>query len=355
LETGIHAAIQEFWRIGIKCDRQLPISFAKVSAVRLVAVRLLVAAAWVLFTFAAYADDQDFNGRWDITVSGDTNQRAWWLEVSGAGTSNLKGKFVGAPGGQVDDIPKLSISEGELRFAFERRYNTHQKAFQKGIYYARLESGKLKGTFEIEGDPSSYLEWQGIRAPVIADKDDATWRRGDPIPLFDGRDLTGWQPEVPNRPPAWTVKDGVLMNGAGTNNLVSDKKFLNFMLHVEFMIGARTNSGIGLRGRYELQLVDDFYRPPSMRSSGAIYDRIAPSTNAIDLPGEWQSCDIRLVGRQVTVVLNGVKVMDKQTIEGLTGEAIDANEGDPGPIVLKGDRGPVEFRKVILFPLTKPH
>jgi len=124
---------------------------------------------------------------------------------------------------------------------------------------------------------------------------------------------------------------------------------------VEFMIGARTNSGIGLRGRYELQLVDDFYRPPSMRSSGAIYDRIAPSTNAIDLPGEWQSCDIRLVGRQVTVVLNGVKVMDKQTIEGLTGEAIDANEGDPGPIVLKGDRGPVEFRKVILFPLTKPH
>ena len=302
---------------------------------------------------AAAADDQQFNGRWDITVNGDLRPRAWWLEVSGAGTNLLKGKFVGVPGGQVDDIPKLSISDGELRFAFERRYNREQKNLQKGLYYARLEEGKLKGTFEIEGDPSSYLNWIGVRAPALPDKDDGTWKKGEPVSLFDGRDLSGWQPLASNRPLGWSVKDGMLINSPGATNLVSDKKFWNFILRVEFRIGPRSSSGFGLRGRYEVQIADDFDRPPSVRGSGAIFDRIAPTMNASDLPGEWQTFDIRLVGRQVTVVLNGIKVIDKQNIDGLTPIAINANEADPGPIVIQGDRGPIEIRRIIVFPLTK--
>jgi hypothetical protein len=122
---------------------------------------------------------------------------------------------------------------------------------------------------------------------------------------------------------------------------------------VEFRIGVRTNSGIGLRGRYELQIADDFDRPPSIRGTGAILDRIAPTMNAVDLPGEWQAMDVRLVGRQVTVVLNGVKVVDKQTIDGLTAIATSASEGDPGPIVIQGDRGPIEIRRILVYPLTK--
>src|SRR3981189_2432750 len=97
--------------------------------------------------------------------------------VGGAGTPGLKGKFVGAPGGQIDDIPKISISGGELRFVFEKRYQRDQRGLQKGMYWARLEDGKLKGTFEIAGDPSSYLEWTGMRAPVLPEKDDPSLKK----------------------------------------------------------------------------------------------------------------------------------------------------------------------------------
>lgn len=320
-------------------------------------MRVVFVAALALGCCAASIDDQQFNGRWDISVSGPAPQRAWWLEVSGAGGNALKGKFVGAPVGQLDEIPKLSISDGELRFALEGHFRRDRNV-EKGLYWARLQNGRLKGTFEIEGDPSSYLEWTGTRAPVLADKDDGTWKRSDPVVLFDGRDLTGWQVASPSsgaHPPGWTVKDGILLNGAATSNLVSEKKFLNFSLDVEFRILAHTVSGVALRGRYEVRLADDFDKPPSLHGSGAILGRIVPALNAINPAGEWQTLAVRLVGRQVTVVLNGIRVIDKQTIEGPTAIALDANEGDPGPILLQGDHGPVEFRRVVVYPLAKPH
>jgi hypothetical protein len=304
----------------------------------------------------AMGDDSQFNGRWDISVNGDSPRgRAWWLEVTGAGTETLKGKFVGTPGGQLDDIPKLSIQDGELRFVFDKKYLRDQKGLQKGLYWARLEDGKLKGTFEIEGDPPTYLEWIGTRAPALPDKDDGTWKRGDPVTLFDGKDLTGWQPFPPGKPSGWGVKDGILGNNPNAHDLVSDKKFFNFDLHVEYSIGARANSGIGLRGRYELQLFDDYGDPPTRHGNGAIFGRIAPKVNASGPAGEWQILDVRLIGRQVSVTLNGLKVIDKATIDGLTAMAIDPNEGDPGPFNLQGDLGNVEFRKIVVYPLVKPH
>lgn len=323
-------------------------------------MRLFLAAVFAVMCYASTGEDQQFNGRWDITVKGDAGARAWWLEVTGAGTENIKGKFVGAPGGQVDDIPKISVYDGELRFSFDRRYRRdprpvprEQRATQKGLYWARLDNGKLKGTFELEGEPATFLEWSGVHAPVINDKDDGAWKKGEPINLFNGRDLTGWVAVAAGRP-AWTVRQGILTNTPGASDLITDKKFWNFMLHVEVRIGAGGNSGIGLRGRYEVQISDDAGKPPSVHGNGAIYDRIAPTVNASKDPGEWQTLDIRLVGRQVTIYLNGLRIIDKQTIEGLTAVAIDANEGDPGPILLQGDRGLVEFRKIVLTPLTKP-
>ena len=315
-------------------------------------MRVVLLAAWGLSCLAASVDDQKFNGRWDITVNGSSPQRAWSLEVSGAGSGALKGKFVGAPILYLDEIPKLSIADGELRFAFESRYR-RERTLEKGLYWARLEDGKLKGTFEIEGDPSSYREWVGVRAPTLPDKDDGTWKRGEPVVLFDGRDLSGWQAVPPGRLTAWSVKEGILANSISATNLVSDKKFWNFGLDVEFRVGPRGNSGISLRGRYEVRLADDADRPPSNRGTAAILSRIAPTSNAARLAGEWQTLTARLVGRQVTIVLNGVRVIDKQTIDGLTANALDANEADPGPIVLQGDRGAVEFRKVVVYPLNK--
>ena len=315
-------------------------------------MRVVLLAACALSCWAATNDDL-FNGRWDISVNGLSSPRGWWLEVSGAGTNNLKGKFVGAPVGQIDEIPKLSISDGELRFALQTRYR-RTPAPEIGLYWARYEDGKLKGTFEIEGDPSSYLEWTGVRAAQLPDKDDPLiWKKGDAVVLFDGHDLTGWQTVGSVRTLGWTVKDGILTNGIGNTNLVSEKRFMNFALDVDFRLGPRGNSGVALRGRYEVQLGDDPDRPPSNRSSGALLGRIAPIVNAARLAGDWQTLSVRLVGRQVTVVLNGSRVIDRQSVDGPTDIALDTNEGDPGPILLQGDRGPVAFRKIVVYPLIK--
>ena len=309
---------------------------------------LVAALAWVCS--GASIDDQDFNGRWDITVNGPLPQRGWWLEVSGAGTDNFHGRFLGGPSG-LEELPKLSISESELRFALDAKYRK-DRGVEKGLYWARLEDGKLKGTFEIEGDPTTYLNWTGVRAPVLAEHDDGSWKFGDPVVLFNGRDLAGWQ-STPGKPSGWVVKDGVLTALAGAQDLISDRKFQNFVVDAEYRIDPRTNTGIGLRGRYEVQITDDADRPSSNRGTGAILGRIAPTSNAERPAGEWQMLGIRLVGREVTVVLNGVRVINRQAIDGPTTIAIDTNEAEPGPILLQGNRGTVEFRRIVIYPLTK--
>jgi hypothetical protein len=315
-------------------------------------VRHVFVAALALCCFAASKDDQEFNGRWDITANGLAAPHGWWLEVSGAGTDNLKGKFLGSPVGLLDEIPKLSVSEGELRFALEARFRKDRNP-EKGLYWARLEDGKLKGTFEIEGDPSSYLEWTGVRAPALPDHDDGSWKRGDPVVLFNGRDLAGWEAVPPAHLMGWVVKDGALTALFGAPDLISDKKFLNFVVDAEYRIEPHSNSGIALRGRYEVQIADDADRPVSNRATGSILGRMAPTVNAERPAGEWQTLAARLVGREVTVILNGVRVINRQSIEGPTAIAIDSNEAEPGPILLQGNRGTVEFRRIIVYPLSK--
>lgn len=316
-------------------------------------MRALAFLAAACAAFAASSGSQ-FNGRWDITVPKDPRARAWWLEVTGAGTPNISGKFVGAPGGQLDVIPQISVENGELKFVFPKRYGARGSGEQlNGIYRARLAGGKLQGTFEIEGRPDSKLEWTGVRAPEIAEKDDGSWKPGKPVELFNGRDLTGWHSRLTNRDIGWRVENGILKNNAPAPDLVSDATFWNFALHVEYKVAEHSNSGIGLRGRYEVQILDDAGKPPSLHGNGALYSRILPSVNASRPAGEWQSFDIRLVGRQVTVVLNDRKIIDKQTIEGLTAIASDPDEGKPGPFILQGDHGPVEFRKIVVTPLTR--
>jgi hypothetical protein len=289
------------------------------------------------------AGEADFNGRWDISVPKEPKARAWWLEVSNAGTPEIKGRFVGFPGGNMDDIPKIAIEGERLHFSADRPNNVHLD------YYARFENGRLEG--EMRRGTTS-LEWVGVRAPEINEHDDGSWQEGKPVALFNGKDLSGWHGQVPNQDLGWTVENGALSNKAAANNLVSEQKFWNFKLHVEFKVSDQTNSGIGLRGRYEVQILDDYGKPAEIHGNGALYSRIVPAMNASKKPGEWQSYDIRLVGRDVTVVLNDHKVIDKGHIDGLTAIAMDSNEAEPGPILLQGDHRHVEIRKVILTPLT---
>lgn len=308
---------------------------------------------FLLLVFAflpAFANDAQFNGRWDITVPHESRARAWWLEIAGAGTPAIKGRFVGFPGGDMNAIQPV-IQNGELHFTFD--YTDHQtgKSLHRD-YTARFVSGdRLLGL--MRSSDGETLKWTGVHAPVITEKDDGTWRDGAPLELFNGKDLSGWHGLIPNVPLGWTVKDGSLTNTAGANNLVSDQTFWNFKLHVEFRVGPHSNSGIGLRGRYEVQILEDYGRPLDRHSNGALYSRIVPSESASKPAGEWQTYDIRLVGMQVTVVLNDKKIIDKGTIEGLTAIAGNADEAKPGPFLLQGDHGPVEFRKILVTPLVK--
>jgi hypothetical protein len=296
----------------------------------------------LLLTVPAWAGDDQFNGRWDIRVPHEPKSRAWWLEVSGAGSGGaLKGKFVGFPGGNTNDIEKIAIHDGVLEFHFDRGAN-HL------TYRAKLVGGKLEGTYDSGHDK---LEWIGTRAPTIPDKDDGSWHEGKPVKLFDGKSLAGWNAMVPGQPLGWEVKNGILGNQPAANNLVSTKKFWNFDLHAEFRVSPETNSGIGLRGRYEVQILDDYGKPPNTHGNGALYSKILPSENASRRPGEWQTLDVRLIGMQVTITLNGKKIIDKGEIEGLTAIAGDADEAAPGPIILQGDHRAVEFRSVVVTPL----
>ena len=295
------------------------------------------------------AADSQFNGRWDISVTGEPRGRAWWLEVNGAGTPDLSGKFVGFPGGDMNRIEHITLQNGELRFTFDRPAHDNQPETHQ-VYTARLVGNKLEGSFA-SGD--RHLKWTGVPAPEIHDRDDGSWRTSKPIELFNKKSLAGWRGMIPGKPLGWTVENGVLKSTGGANNLESERKFWNFTLHVEYRVGPHSNSGIGLRGRYEVQILEDYGNPPGLHSNGSLYSRIAPAVNASKPAGEWQTFDIRVVGREVSVVLNGKKLIDKGVIEGLTAIANNADEGKPGPLLLQGDHGPVEFRSVVLTPLIK--
>jgi hypothetical protein len=299
-------------------------------------------AILLLLAAAAWSADKDFNGRWDIAVHHSPRGRAWWLEVDGAGTANIKGKFVGFPGGDLNDIQHVWIENGELRFTYDG-HDVHQE------YRAKVVGGKLEGTF-VSGDRK--LEWTAARAAQIDEVDDGSWRDGQPIDLFNGRDISNWHGLTADASPGWTAEGGILRGNGAATDLVGNAKFWNFKLHVEYRTPAHSNSGIGLRGRYEVQILEDYGRPLDRHSNAALYSRIVPTENVTKPAGEWQTYDIRLVGRHVTVTLNG-KTVTKGMIDGLTAIACDPDEGVPGPIMLQGDHGPVEFRAIVLTPLLK--
>ena len=299
-----------------------------------------------------HAADTDFNGRWNLKVTNEPRTRVWWLEVEGAGTSAIRGSFVGAPGGDVNKIPRIWIEKGELLWQFQKHYGG-EGGDQTGTYRASIQDGKLKGSLLVKDLDTGSREFTGVRAPEITDREDGSWQRGKSIELFNGKDMSGFHAMVPGQDVGWQVKGGLLGNVAGANNLVSDQKFWNFELHVVFRLGKESNSGLGLRGRYEVQILEDFGKPADIHGMGALYGRKTPTKNAGQAPGTWQTMDVRLVGRTVTVVVNDERVIERYEIPGLTAIANDADEDQPGFLTIQGDHGAIEFRRITVTPLTR--
>jgi hypothetical protein len=169
---------------------------------------------------------------------------------------------------------------------------------------------------------------------------------GEWIELFNGKDLTGWRMRHPGEH-KWIARDGVLDNTARGIDIITEAEFGDFDLHIEYNMPKDSNSGIYLRGRYEIQLLDSVGKTYSYPAeNGAIYAQKRPDVEATKPAGEWQTFDITLKGMNVTVVLNGVKIHDNAAIKGPTGGQLFNDDGPKGPLMLQGDHGPIRFRNI---------
>ena len=195
--------------------------------------------------------------------------------------------------------------------------------------------------------------------------DPAAAVRGERVDLLkDG--LAGWQASDPKARMGWSVKDGVLSNfitkdpkaasrgGSGGTHLQTKRTdFFDFDLSYDVLVPAKCNSGVYLRGRYEIQVCDSFGKKPDTHTMCSLYDLVAPCVAAEKPAGEWQHVDLTLYKRHLTVSLNGVKIIDNAPIAGVTPCAVDWNETVPGPILLQGDHSNASFKNMILTKIEK--
>lgn len=290
--------------------------------------------------FAQLAPLQGLEGRWDITITNGSKKQPSWLEVSHSGVKNLVGQFVGESG-SARPISKVNFLGENMSFTIPAQWdNTDNDLKVEGI----LKNNKLSGSMVTP--KGEKLTWEGVRAPKLLKIKEPVWAA--PIKLFNGKNLTGW--EAIGAENQWIVENGILKSPKSGANIRTTAKYNDFKLHVEFKYPKESNSGVYLRGRYEVQITDSKGRDPLKDQLGAVYGFISPLEIPAKEAGEWQSFDITLIGRVITVALNGKTIIHKNEIPGITGGALDSNEGEAGPIYFQGDHGPIEFRNILITP-----
>ena len=280
---------------------------------------------------------QEIVGKWDLDVQMDKGILPSWLEVKKSGTKALVGYFV-AHNGSARPISEVFFHNGIIDFSIPPQFDGLNDLHFQGV----LKQGKLSGVIlDSEGGVNKF---SGVRAPKLIRSMDVNW--GKSISLFNGYNLDGWKSSDPEKKNQWTVKKGILLNPESGVNLITDKKFEDFKLSIEFRYPKGSNSGVYLRGRYEVQVEDNYGLEPESTLFGGIYGFLKPNQMAAKPAGEWQRYEITLIGRRVSVVANDKKIINDQIIPGITGGALDSKEGLPGPIMLQGDHGIIEYRNI---------
>ena len=302
------------------------------------ALLALTTYAWVGSNAPAHAG-ATIVGRWDLSFTQNGRTLPSWLEVRPSGNGYLVGQFVGVVG-MARPVARIDTTGGMIRFAIPPQWEQGKADLE---VEGRMEGDELRGTMTFPDGKKA--EFSGKRAPTLRRTATPSW--GPPIQLFNGKDLTGWRALGTNQ---WRAVDGVLQSPKSGANLVTDKTFTDYQLHLEFRYPKGSNSGVYQRGRYEVQIEDSLATEPQNDLLGAVYGFLAPSEVTAKKPGEWQSFDITLVGRMITVVANGKTVICNREIPGPTGGALDSDEGAPGPLLLQGDHGPIEYRNIVLRP-----
>jgi len=291
------------------------------------------------FNVNGQQEPRPIEGKWDLTFNIDGKEQPSWLEVKNSGYNTLVGHFVYSSG-SARPISYIKMQDGNFYFSIPRQWEPEG---QDMVFNGVVEGNKMLGSM-IFTDGKKY-EFTGVRAPKLTYTHNPKW--GEPKNLFNGIDLTGWTAVGVNQ---WKVVDGVLTSEKAGANLISDDQFEDFRLHLEFRYPEGSNSGLYLRGRYEVQIADNYGSDPSNILFGGIYGFLSPTEMVAKKAGEWQSYDITLIGNRVTIVANGKPIIIDRAIPGITGGALDSNEADPGPFMIQGEHGPVEFRNIIVTP-----
>jgi hypothetical protein len=316
------------------------ISTKKWSARQLLMAFLLAAGSLTSLSAIA-AEDKTVIGRWDLTVNMGGRIAPSWLEVKLSGVKTLVGYFV-ADGGSARPIAHVQVAaDGKIHFSIPPQWERIEKYMELD---AVLENDQLKGT--ITSSSGMTFPFTGERAPLLKRTTAPVW--GKPISLLNGKNTAGWH--ASGNINQWELIKGVLTSPQSGSNLITDTKYNDFKLHVELRYPAGSNSGVYLRGRYEVQVEDNAGKEPSSTYFGGIYGFLTPNEMVAKAAGEWQSYDITLIGRRVTVVANGKAIIVDQIIPGITGGALDSKEAEAGPIMLQGDHGPIEYRNIVITP-----
>jgi len=295
-----------------------------------------------VFSFAQ--DEKSLEGKWNLILTENGQQVPSWLEIKKSGNSTLVGSYC-YKFGSARPVSEIVVKDGKFSFSVPKQWEP--EGFDMQLIGMRDGDG-IKGTL-IYTDGNTY-SWIGSRAPKLVYNENPKW--GKETKLFNGKDLKGWT-TVSDKPVEnqWIIEEGILRSPKPGANLVTEEKFKDFRLQLEFRYPEGSNSGLYLRGRYEVQITDDKGKEPSSVHFGGIYGHLTPNEMAAKSAGEWQKYDITLIGRRVTIVANGKTIISNQNIPAMTGGALDNDEAAPGPIMLQGDHGPVDIKSIVITPV----
>lgn len=308
-------------------------------------------------TLISATQAEELVGDWSLDL--ESGLPAWMSIQESEGKPAVYMRLYVGSAGPCNDVVE---SDGRLKFTLKK----NRKAKTTTTVDVGIKAGKLDGVLtRRSADGSTEDEaFTGKKIPPMPVKapDLSKVRFGQPISLFNGKDLRGWKAHEPDKKMGWSAENGVLKNttpktdfsATGDHaNLKTEAVFEDFWLHIEFLVEEQRNSGIYLRGMYEAQVVDRDSRMQGLQGVGAIFGMIEPTKNAGRPGGQWQTYDITLVDRHVTVILNGEKVIDNKPVTGPTAGAVHTNPAEPGPIYLQGDHTNVSYRNIYLAPVLK--
>jgi hypothetical protein len=302
-----------------------------------------IAVGWAGPADAARGRPPPVVGRWNLTVTEpDGSTFPSWLEITFDDAGKLGGRMCG-PVGVAEPLARVEWKKNQLIFVDLERTSDGGKV--ERMYKAKVTFGMLDGEVSGPGEPPrSFI---GARPPKFRERGRVPW--GKSVTLVS-RGLLGWRLRTDKMGSCWKETAGVISNRGRCVDIISDGRYQDFKVRLEFKLAPGASTGVFLRGRYEVRLRDDAGARVSDRGTGAVHGLIAPQRNAAGPPDQWQTLEVTMIGRRITAYINGSKALDNQEIPGPTGGALDSEEAIPGPIMLRGDQGEVSFRNIVVSP-----